>query len=285
MNIEEEKNTKRIQFYVRDKFKTQELWALLEKYEDDLEEASRDTKDDEDYKMIILRIVSRSLIVLREIIVLCEAGYPDDAFSLSRLLYEQCIHVLFFKIHENDPTFQNYTDDFLLNGAYQLYKYRRVNALYFSGQEQKQELLLDLKEMKERAHHTFPEEKPNDYWWAGYKRFGSMIQEIKEKYNQSEDQDILNRLYLLYMATNRFIHVNAAGNMQRLGYESKSNVINTSPNYMGQGLPLYFASLCMTIVIVRSCELFEMNSEYYKNIINDFSCYLKDNIYIFGGEE
>ena len=217
---------------------------------------------------------------------MCEAGYPDDAFSLTRLLYEQCIHVLFFRIHENDPAFPNYTEDFLLNGEYQLYKYRRANAQCFSEHENEKSLLLDLKGMKDRAHHTFPEDnKPNDYWWAGYKRFGDMVKEVKENFNQFEDHNTLNQLYLLYMATNRFIHANAAGNMQRLGCEYKSSVIDTSPNYMGQGLPLYFASLCMTVIIIRSCEVFKMNSAYFKNRINDFSCYLKDKIYIFGREE
>ena len=51
MDIEEEEIRTRIKFYVREKYITQELWSFLEKYEDELEKASKTTKDDENYKM------------------------------------------------------------------------------------------------------------------------------------------------------------------------------------------------------------------------------------------
>ena len=66
---------------VRERWKTNELSIFLIEYEDALENATKSLLDTEQAKMVFLRINAKSLITMREIIVLCEAGYPDGAFS------------------------------------------------------------------------------------------------------------------------------------------------------------------------------------------------------------
>lgn len=80
---------------VRGRWKTKELSIFLIEYEDALENATKTVMDTEQAKMVILRIIAKSLITMREIIVLCEAGYSDGAFSLSWQLYEEMIHIRF----------------------------------------------------------------------------------------------------------------------------------------------------------------------------------------------
>ena len=96
--------------YVQKHWKTKELYCILLKYQDDL--ATKKISTAEKFKMLILHLVGRCLVLSREIIILCEAGYSDGAYTLTRTLYEQFIHVCFFIARAKDPDFNNYPELF-----------------------------------------------------------------------------------------------------------------------------------------------------------------------------
>ena len=256
---------------VRERWKTNELSIFLIEYEDALENATKSLLDTEQAKMVILRINVKSLITMREIIVLCEAGYPDGAFSLSRQLYEQMIHIRFIMAHRKDPDFSDYIEDYETNGRYQIYKYNKEMAKVFN-EDESTDLQKEYDDLKKNSHHTFPDiNKHNDYWWAGKKNFGELVKDVKSAYPQEEK--ILDKLHLFYTGTNRAIHANAAGNKQRLGGKTESHVIDTSQNFTGQGIPLYFSTLCMTVIMLCVCQIFDMDFNYYRQTINEFACF------------
>lgn len=263
----------RIIEYIRTHWKTKEYALLLKKYEDELEIASRETKVEERYRVLILHLVGKCLVTTREIIVLCEAGYPDGAFALSRQLYEQFITICFFMAHESDDNFSNLVEDYETNGQYQLYKYRKEYANVFSGVNE-EELLNELQEIKDKAYASLPEEKrPNDYWWAEKKSFGQLVKDVEESGLFKGDKKTLKMLHLFYTATNRSVHANAAGSRQRLGRNNEYHVIDTSQSLTGQGTPLYFATLCMIVIMLRVCQMFNMNFEYYRTHLNNLAEY------------
>ncbi len=285
MNPKEDAIRGNIRDYVRKTWKTDELWTLLEEFEDELENASKGTKDNENYSMVLLRIVGKSLVSIREIIVLCEAGYSDGAFSIARTIYELCIHILFFLVHENDQEFDDYITDYLLNGRYQIYKYNKERTCCFDDVDD-ETLQSELDYIKSNSKHTFPDDRPNDYWWTGKNSFWGMVDDIKRILRSSEDVDILNQLHLFYTATNRTIHANAAGNAQRLGKEYESHVINTAPNIDGQGYPLYFSTMSMIIILLYICDKYHMNREkYHKKLNNLLYFYKSQGAITNGGKE
>lgn len=273
MELDEKTIRQRIQNNVINIWRTQEFWCLLKEFEGELENAAKGVNETEEYKMIILRIVSRSLISMREILILCEAGYSDGAFSIARTIYEQCIHALFFIAHEKDEIFGDYIKDYLLNANYQIYKYNMERANIFDDVD-KEELQNEWDEMKRKSVHHFPEmNKPNDYWWADKTSFWGLVDDVKKAYEDMEDKMALGKMHLFYTATNRTIHANAAGNAQRIGREYISNVIDTEPNWTGQGYPLYFSTMCLTIIILYSCDRIGIERGKYFDKMNELLCY------------
>ncbi len=268
---------------VRVDWKTKELFDLFERFEDDLESAAKGILDTERYKMIILRLAATSLIRMREIIILCEAGFSDGAFALARQLYEQMIYMLFFFVHEREPNFHEYLDDYDLNAECQLFKYNSEMA-NLSSDPDNNELQSEYENIKSRAHHNLPNGCKNDYWWAGKNRFSEIVRDVEQSFGEKNDQRTLKELHLFYTATNRTLHANAAGNKQRLGRTYNSNVIDTAPTVTGQGFPLHFASLCMTVVMIRVCQIVGIDTVYYKRIMNDMAKYFseKTNVVIQG---
>ncbi len=264
--------------FIKDYWRTEELQNLLIEFEDELETASQSTKDTDAYRMIVLRIMARSLITTREIIILCETGYSDGAFSLARNLYEQLIHIFFFMIHENDPDFNHYVEDYYLNGQYQIIKYNKESARCFSDNKELARQQKEEETIRKQAHHTFPQKKQNDYWWAGKDSFYGLVKDVKEKYPDSNSQKILDRLHLYYTATNRSIHANSAGNSQRLGNKYQSHIIDTAPNGIGQGFPLHFATLCLCVIMARVCQMFGMRVEHFNSELNRLAVYYSEKI-------
>lgn len=263
----------RIIEYIRTHWKTKEYALLLKKYEDELEIASSETKVEERYRVLILHLVGKCLVTTREIIVLCEAGYPDGAFALSRQLYEQFITICFFMAHEVDNNFNDYVEDYELNGQYQIYKYRKEYERIILGKNE-EELQDELQEIKDKAHAPLPEGKrPTDYWWAGKRSFGQLVKDIEESDMFKNDLSTIERLHLFYIATNRSVHANAAGNMQRLGRNNEYHVIDTAQSITGQGTPLCFATRCMIVILLRVCQMFNMNFEYYRTHLNNLEEY------------
>lgn len=50
---------------------------------------------DKKFENIVINTSGKSLLTLRETVILCSAGYPDGALNLSRNLYEQFIIMSF----------------------------------------------------------------------------------------------------------------------------------------------------------------------------------------------
>lgn len=267
-----EYNREELVKYLQDIWKTKEFRQLLDQFEQELEAASKDTRETDKGKMIMLFQIASSMTTAREITYLCELGFPDGAFSLTRKLYEQAIHRLFFMVHKNDSDYLNILNDYELNGEYQIHKYNKERAEIFDDVD-KTELEEEFERIKQQSIHSFPPERFNDYWWSGKGSFQQMVKDVEDAYPLPEDKLLLKKLHLFYIASNRFLHVNAAGNMQRLGKTNPYHVIDTSLSLNGQQVPLYNSVLCLILVMLPACQTFNMNFQYYKDNLNELAVY------------
>ena len=278
----EKENWKEIRDYVQYRWRTKDLFGLLEKFESDLEMAKGGFTVSEKDKVLYMHLVGKSLMTMYEIITLCEAGFPDGAFALTRILYEQMIHLLFFTVHEKDPGngYMNYVEDFQTNGEYQLYKYRKEYNECFENEDSKA-IDEEFKAIQSKAHLSLPDKgkKPNDYWWTGKTNFNSLRKDAEAAFKQEDDQKLFKKLHLFYTATSRYIHVNAASNTARLGGSRYYDVIDIVPNISGQGFPLYFATTCFLYIMLRACQIFQLDFDYYKPRINEFCIFYDQETY------
>ena len=81
------------------KFRIDELEECLDLIEDEISDKINHGhyKQEESYMNLVLNCTGKSLLTLRELILLCKNGFPDGALGLARNLFEQFIIISVFE--------------------------------------------------------------------------------------------------------------------------------------------------------------------------------------------
>ena len=225
------------------------------------------------YERIILHIAAKSIVSSREIIQLCNTGFADGALSLARILYEHLVILLFFESKEKDAGFDHMIDDYNLDLELQVLRGEKQIGEYFA-QERLPEIEKQIEECKNRAHRKVA---TRDYWWAGVNSFKNMVDVVCN--NLCEHESITIRMMsVLYLRASQSIHSSSLGNILRLGFHPRSNVLNTLPTDEGQHLPLYFTCMAMIGIICFVCDRFGIDNAEYKTELNSLSNYYEERI-------
>lgn len=87
---------------IKAKYKLCELEEILQEIENVVQNAIQreNIKTANDNLNFLLHTLGKSIVTIREIIILCRAGYPDGALSLSRNIFEQFVHVAYIEGQE-----------------------------------------------------------------------------------------------------------------------------------------------------------------------------------------
>ena len=77
------------------KFRINELEECIDLIEDEISNKINqgNYKTEESYMNLVLNCTGKSLLTLRELILLCKNGFPDGALGLARNLFEQFVIV------------------------------------------------------------------------------------------------------------------------------------------------------------------------------------------------
>lgn len=106
-----------------------EFETLLDDFECEIEETAGDKiQSAQDFNNIVVDIVGKSCMTLREILCLSSAGLPDGALALTRNLYEQYIILAFFNQVRNEDNFRDYVEDYYADYDLQRLKILRWEA-------------------------------------------------------------------------------------------------------------------------------------------------------------
>ena len=251
-------------------------WKLddLENIIDDFESliTNMNIKNSDLFIMTIVGIIRKSILTMREIIILCRHGLANGAFSLSRNVYEQYILLCFFLLHKDDDDFEDILEDYDLDSQVQLWKIKKEECIYFFPEERK-EMDKELEELKALSHHCIDLSK--DCWWAGKKNITGLAKDV-EAHKVLKKIDYELKVY--YKASCRFLHANSYGNLFSLGEENEDNVIDLSITIVGQKTPLCFSTMAMKEIISHSLELFSIDYSELNYKLTELNNYYSQHV-------
>lgn len=225
----------------------------------------------QNYKTILLHIVGKSLVTIREILTLCAHGYADGALSLGRNLYEQMIIVWFFELHKEDAEFQKYVEDFFLSYDVQRNKcFRDIDQYVPSGDMD--ELNIELEELKNRASRKIK----GDYWWTGCNSFSDLVNHVMRNQTDETLYQFLGVHYMRYKRACIALHASCMGNSVRIGSKAGFHVVDTSPSVYGQSTPLGYATISLIAIVGVVCDMFQMNHVKYTKPLNELAVFYRE---------
>lgn len=252
-----------------DKWKLDEFMKIVDSFEDMFAETvHHKAYIDNDYQTVLLHIVGKSLVTVRELLTLCAHGYPDGALSLGRNLYEQMIIVSFFELHKNDVDFQGYIDDFFLSYDVQRNRCLRDINRYVSD-DNIDELNTEWEKLKKKTKRKLS----GDYWWTGFPVFSEVVKHVMESQTDEPLQRFLGIHYMRYKRACISLHASCMGNSVRVGSDAGINVVDTSPTVFGQSSPLVYAAISLIAIIGIVCVNFQIDSAKYLKPLNELAIF------------
>ncbi|MBQ7123295.1 MAG: hypothetical protein IJO01_01595 [Oscillospiraceae bacterium] len=254
------------------KWKLDEFMEVIDDLEDELsEKVHHKMCVKNDYNTILLHIVGKSLVTVREILTLCAHGYSDGAMSLGRNLYEQMMIIDFFEEHKKDSDFQEYVDDFFLSYAVQQNKYLRDINKLLSGSNIA-ELDKEKDELEKKAHHKLK----GDYWWSGFDNFSKIAHDAIGRKEDKNIHDFYVIHYLRYKKACVSLHAGCMGNIIRIGSDSGFDIIDTSPKEYGQSTPLVYSVISLIYIIGNVCEAFNIDGTKHIKKLNEIASWYQE---------
>lgn len=219
-----------------------------------------------DYLNILLRMSGKVIVTMREIIVLCQNGYPDGALALARNIYEQFIQLAFFEQHKTDNDFMEYVNDYYTHYEIQRCRGLKCHWSYQNGDSQFiSQVDRDYADAKKRAHHSVS----GEYWWARVRSFSDLCKNVID--HESADTDmskLLHKLHYEYKRACAATHASCMGNSLRIGFEVDGSLIDTSPNYDKQAFALGYATASLIYIVCIICERLGIDYSIHKAKFN-----------------
>ena len=251
------------------KWKLDDFMDVVDNFENDFADAVHHKEYvSQEYKTILLHIVGKSLVTIREILTLCAQGYSDGALSLGRNLYEQMIIVLFFELHKNDNEFQKYVEDFFLSYEVQRNKcFRDIDQYVPSGDMDK--LNIELEELKNRANRKIK----GDYWWAGCNSFSDLVNHVMRNQTDGLLYQFFGVHYMRYKRACIALHASCMGNSVRIGSKAGFHVVDTSPSVYGQSTPLGYATISLIAIVGVVCDMFQIDHVKHTKPLNELAAF------------
>lgn len=243
-----------INFYspLTEMWRIKEIDSIIDEFENEIIQYlnNNDIKRDNNYLNIVLDIAAKSIVTFREILCLCNCGFPDGALSLARNLCEQFFVISFFENVKESDDFENYIHDYYLDYEIQCVK-KNKKALERFDKSKCKEFDCELNELRQKKIS----DKKGNYWWANLNSFKELCDKVKEN-TDDETIGLINNLLLGYDRACVSLHSSCLGNSVRLIYDKESTAIDTSPSKKGHSIPLWLATTSFIwIVGVTRCNL------------------------------
>lgn len=244
---------------IKSKYKLCELEKYLQEIENVVQNAIQreNIKTANDNLNFLLYTLGKSIVTTREIIILCWAGYPDGALSLSRNIFEQFVHVAYIEGHEKSEDLDMLLKKYNADYNYQRLKNLKWEAEFISQNSEKKAHYRKKINAIKRKYQIDKEQK--DYWWAGLNSFSAMCNNVVLQ--SGNFKMWVRNMQLIYKRACLAIHSSCMGNKVRLG----SNLldIDEGPWNKGQEVSLFLASSGLVFIVTA---VYKVLNEDYKDI-------------------
>lgn len=218
-------------------WRIKELDSIIDGFENDIIQFlnSNNIKRDNDYLNLVLDTAAKSIVSIREVLCLCNCGFPDGALSLARNICEQFFILSYFESVKGTEEFDNSLHDYYLDYDIQRVK-KNKNAVERFDESKVEELDCELNELKQKKISN----KKGNYWWANVNSFKDLCDVIICN-TEDETKGLIYNLLWGYDRACVSLHASCLGNSVRLIYDKDSKAVDTSPSVKGHSMPLWLS--------------------------------------------
>lgn len=259
---------------IQDKYRLNDLEQLIDLIEDNVATKINggNYKKLNTYFDVVINSLAKSIMTMREIIVLSQNGYPDGALGLARNLFEQFIIISRFELEpacDRNCLAEKYCDDYNVK-RYKFFRFM-YDDLGMEKEKDKYENELNLIKNKYKSNNK------SEYWWCGENSFYDVYKKI---YNSSEEEykHMLKSLHIYYKKACSELHASSFGNSNRIG--EKNDAIYVGVLETGQEYALDFAVKSFIRVVMVSYRELKIDvdqvheklndlAEFYQKLVND----------------
>lgn len=226
-----------------------------------------------DYTNIVINIAGKSLLVMREILFLAAAGYPEGALSLCRNLYEQFIILAFFESEKAHKDFHSLVSDY-----YEDYDKRTQHEYKYEFQQNNENATsVDTKNDSDDIIKSAHRKQRGDYWWTGKPSFRSLLEHVMSNVKDADTSGFLSELHIAYKRACTMLHASCRGNMIRLKEEFQPHLVDILPTNEAQCFPLWFSTCTLIFILGVTCKTLEISHDPYLGKLNELALFYKNH--------
>ena len=244
-----------------EKYLLKDLFEVIAKVENQVLYAIRNEKllgnlDDID---LLVPALTTSISLTRQIILLCENGFPDGSLILARNIYEQRIICSFIEEREDTTEREELLKRYFQDAELTRLKYLNEQAKRFNVKADIEETDRLLKEHQEKYGSSFKQ-----YWWSGKNSFKELSDEITNR--EDSHRGLFNNMHMEYKMACIAMHPSAFGNRMNIG----SNVVGVDMRARDTGHEhaLFLATSSLIALVGHTYHYLELDDNYVLNELN-----------------
>ncbi len=255
------------------KFHINELEECIDMIEDEIANKinNGNYKTEDSYIDVVLRCTGKSILTLRELILLCKNGFPDGALGLSRNLFEQFVIISMFETKcegaDRNAMVEKYCAD------YDVQRYKALIIMYeYAGKTVEAQ---DCKKEIAKLKRQFSVKRFSNYWWCGQSSFTNLCGHIIECADGNYKTMVRN-LHISYKRACLALHANSFGNTNRI-IDCFAD-IDLSPLDEGQEYALDLAVKSFIMVVMVLYRELGLNSKIVNKKLNGLALFYQNAV-------
>jgi len=252
---------------IDNKYLLSDLYHVLVYIENDVIERVKIEKllgKEDDIDLLVPALTS-SLSLLRQIIYLCEKGFPDGALMLARNIYEQMIICSFIESQEDDYKRNELLKKYFQDAELIKLKYQKELSKRFGLDEEVHKTSKLIREHNEK----FGSSVKQQYWWAEKKTFRALSDEITQ--TQSSHRGLFNNMHMEYKLACIALHPSAFGNRMNIGSDIVG--VDMRARVTGHENALFLAVSSLITLVGYTYDYLELDSCHVLMELNRLGIY------------
>ena len=246
---------------IREKYLLEELLATINNIEHDVLFTIRNGKDlgKRDDIDLLVPALTTSLSLTRQIVLLCENGFPDGALILARNIYEQRIICSYIEEREDENERKELLEKYFQDAELTRLKYLNEQAKRFNLKDDIEKTDRLIKEHQEKYGSSFKQ-----YWWSGKNSFKELSDVITNR--EDSHRGLFNNMHMEYKMACIAMHPSAFGNRMNIG----SNVVGVDMRARDTGHEhaLFLATSSLIALVGHTYHYLELDDNYVLNELN-----------------
>ena len=246
---------------IREKYLLDELLETINNIEHHVLFAIRNGKDlgKRDDIDLLVPALTNSLSLTRQIVLLCENGFPDGALILARNIYEQRIICSFIEERTNEKEREELIEKYFQDAELTRLKYLNEQAKRFSVKDDMENTERLIKEHQEKYGSSFKQ-----YWWSGKNCFRELSDAITNR--EKSHRGLFNNMHMEYKMACIAMHPSSFGNRMNIGLKVVD--VDMRIRDTGHEHALFLATASLISLVGHTYHYLELDDSFVLNELN-----------------